>query len=93
MFRRAARTEYDDAGDWYETQRVGLGVAFMTAVQDVFDIIAEHPERFAIAYQDVREAQVVGFPYCIYYREIMTGISIIAVYHTSRDPVGWQVRV
>ena len=39
VFRRAARSEYDAAGDWYEQRRDGLGAAFTEAVQKVLDRI------------------------------------------------------
>jgi hypothetical protein len=35
VFRRRARWEFDDAVDWYEQRRFGLGIAFLTAVERV----------------------------------------------------------
>ena len=35
VFRRAARIEFDDAADWYEQRRAGLGAKFTAAVQRV----------------------------------------------------------
>jgi len=32
VFRRLARAEFDDAADWYEQRRAGLGAAFTAAV-------------------------------------------------------------
>jgi hypothetical protein len=60
---------FDDAADWYEQRRAGLGAAFAAAVQRVLDQIAAQPDFFPQVYQDVREALVSGFPYCVYYRE------------------------
>ena len=37
VLRRAAKAEYDKAGDWYERQRPGLGAAFTAAIEKVFD--------------------------------------------------------
>jgi len=31
IFRRQARTEFDEAGDWYEKERPGLGMEFQAS--------------------------------------------------------------
>ena len=69
VFRPEARAEYDDAVDWYERQRPGLGGDFLDEVQRVLDRIAANPSIHAVVLQDVRKAVVRRFPYCIYYRE------------------------
>lgn len=92
VIRPAARAEFDEAADWYEGQQPGLGADFVAEVQQVLDAIAAHPERFAIAAGDVREAAVSRFPYCVYYRVRADRVAVIAVFHTSRDPAIWQGR-
>ena len=69
VFRSVARTEFDDAGNWYEARRSGLGNAFTSAVRTVLERIARQPEAFAVAWKDIREALVSGFPYCVYFRK------------------------
>jgi plasmid stabilization system protein ParE len=93
VFRRAARTEFDDATDWYEQRRAGLGTTFVDAVQKVLDQIASQPQFYPEVFQDVREAIVPGFPYRVYYREEPSQVIVLAVFHTARDPSIWQVRV
>jgi toxin ParE1/3/4 len=92
ILRRAARIEYDAAGGWYEQQRPGLGAAFTAAVQQVFDGIAAHPRMHGVVLRDIRKAVVQGFPYCVYYRERSSAVVVLSVFHTSRDPTGWQSR-
>jgi len=92
VLRRQARREFDEAADWYEQQRSGLGARFTAAVQQVFDEIAANPQRYAEVHRDVREGLVKGFPYCVYYHEQSAQIVILAVFHTSRDPSVWQAR-
>ena len=46
VLRRQARAEFDEAFDWYEEQRAGLGIEFAARVQAAFDRIsarARHP--------------------------------------------------
>jgi plasmid stabilization system protein ParE len=92
VLRRAARAEFDEAGDWYERRQAGLGVAFATAVQEVFDRIAAQPQLHAIVLRDIRRAVVRGFPYCVYYRERPSTVVVLSVFHTSRDPSVWRGR-
>lgn len=92
IFRPEARAEFDDAYDWYENQRAGLGEAFADQVQLVLDRIAAALGIHAAVFGNVRKAVVVRFPYCVYYREEATRLRILSVFHTSRDPRIWQGR-
>jgi plasmid stabilization system protein ParE len=92
VFRRAARVEFDGAADWYEQRRAGLGAVFTAAVQRVLDRIAAQPDFYPQVYQDVREALVSGYPYCVYYREEPDPVLVLSVFHTARDPFIWQGR-
>jgi plasmid stabilization system protein ParE len=44
--RRAAQTEYDNAADWYEARKVGLGLRVVDAVRQVVDEIPAQPDRY-----------------------------------------------
>jgi plasmid stabilization system protein ParE len=92
VLRPAADQEFEDAAQWYESQRAGLGGDFAAEVRQVFDTISNYPERFPLADGDIREAPVARFPYCVYYRVRSTHVVVIAVFHTSRDPSIWQGR-
>jgi plasmid stabilization system protein ParE len=93
IFRPSARAEFDAAADWYEHQWPGLGAKFTAAVEVVLDRIVEQPDFYPAVFEDIREALVKTYPYCVYYR-LRTGyVSVIAVLHTARDPAIWQSRV
>lgn len=91
-FLRIARVEFDNAANWYEVRRAGLGMTFTNSVERVLNRIAEHPDFYAQAYKDVREALVPRYPYCVYYRIADAGILVLSVFHTARDPSVWQGR-
>jgi len=93
VFRRAARVEFDDAADWYEARRAGLGPDFTAAVQAILDRIADMPESYPKVLREARQALVPGFPYCVYYVADATRAVVVSVFHTSRDPTIWQGRV
>jgi plasmid stabilization system protein ParE len=92
IFRPEARAEFDEAYDWYESQRAGLGEVFADQVQQVVDRIAAAPQIHGIVVGNVRKAVVTRFPFCVYYREEASSVRILSVFHTSRDPRVWQSR-
>ncbi len=93
LFRPLAQSEYELAAAWYDQARAGLGIEFESAVDALLDEAATTPERFPIADGDVREAPLARFPYCIYFRVRRNRLIVVAVYHQSRDPSGWQGRL
>lgn len=93
VFRRQARLEFDAAGDWYEKERVGLGLEFLDAIDALLKRIAERPQQFPVVYRDVRKAVARRFPYCVYFRERDQRIVVLAVFHSARRPAEWQRRV
>jgi toxin ParE1/3/4 len=92
VIRPAAGAEFAKAALWYEGQRTGLGVDFVAAVQQVFDLIADQPDRYPIVFGTIREAPISQFPYCIYYRVKPDRLVVIAIFHQSRDPAIWKKR-
>ena len=54
--------------------------------------ITANPARYGFADGDIREGPLSRFPYAIYYRVLADRIRVLAVYHTARDPSGWQSR-
>ncbi|HEY2156637.1 MAG TPA: type II toxin-antitoxin system RelE/ParE family toxin [Isosphaeraceae bacterium] len=92
VVRRQAHAEFDEAFDWYEQQRAGLGVEFAGHVRAVFDRIAAMPELFAPVYRDVRKASVRKFPYTVFYRVKPKSVVVLAVFHGKRNPDDWKSR-
>jgi toxin ParE1/3/4 len=88
-----ARVEFNEATDWYEKQRAGLGTTFVTRTRAVLDRIADDPLRHAPVYLDVRKVLVAKFPYVVLYREELGEVIVVSVFHTSRDPSIWKSRV
>ena len=93
VLRDEARAEFDEAFDYFEGQRPGLGVAFAERVQEVFDRIGANPLLHAIVFADIRKAVVAQFPYSVFYRAEATRVEVLAIFHSRRDPAIWQGRV
>ena len=93
VFRQAARQEFDAAAGWYEQRRRGRGAHFTVAVHQVLERARTQPDFYGQVHEDVRQALVPGYPYCVYYRAEEKQLVVLAVFHTARDPVVWQARV
>lgn len=92
VLRTAAQAELDDAFDWYERQRPGLGVAFLAAAQDAFDRIAAMPLAHGLIFQDTRCALVRRYPYSVFYKIEPNQVVVLSVFHGKHDPRIWQGR-
>jgi len=92
-FLPEARVEFDASVDWYEAQRMGLGVDFVARVGDALERITANPQLHAIVYKKVRKAVVRKFPFVILYQKDAEEVLVISVFHTARDPSIWKSRV
>jgi toxin ParE1/3/4 len=92
IIRPEAEQDMAEGRDWYEGQKEGLGVEFLTAVDDVFDRIRETPELYTPEYKSVRRAGLHRFPYVVYYRIVADTVEVIAVQHGSQSPRRWRSR-
>jgi plasmid stabilization system protein ParE len=92
ILRPEARAEFDQAYDWYEGERPGLGERFAARVQEVLDRIASNPKSHGAVFRDVRKAVVTQFPYSVFYREERSCVRVLAIFHARRDPKIWQAR-
>ena len=92
IIRPEAERDMAEARDWYEGQREGLGIEFLTAVEKVFAYVSEFPESYKVEYRGIRRAGMRRFPYVVYYRVQGTEILIIAVQHGRRSTRRWRGR-
>ncbi len=92
VLRPAARAEFDEAFDWYEQQRPGLGVDFATQVQEVLDRIGATPLLYPQVFQEVRRVVVQRFPYSVFYKVEPQRMVVLAIFHSRRDPKTWRTR-
>lgn len=93
IIRPDVEEDLAEAKAWYEDQREGLGDEFLLCVEEALDRIRRMPKAAAVVFQGVRRVVVRRFPYGVFYRVDPDQIAVIAVYHSRRDPRGWQARV
>lgn len=82
--------DFQDAFEWYESKKVGLGQQFVGAIESKLQQIAVHPEYFTKIHKKFRQANVDGFPYVIVFefypkRKL---VHIASFFHVKRSPHG-----
>jgi plasmid stabilization system protein ParE len=89
-----ARVERDIRGirEWYESQQLGLGEAFLRRLRETLELVRLRPESAPLIYKTVRRAIVSKFPYVVFYVAESTRVVVLAVLHSSRDPATWPRR-
>lgn len=92
IFRPAAASDVEDAYQWDEHQRRGLGDEFLSALSTAIQSVLEYPERFPVVYRQMRRINLRRFPYSLFYRIYNDEIIVVACMHGRRDPRRWRFR-
>jgi plasmid stabilization system protein ParE len=88
-----AELDIAEAYVWYESRRVGLGEEFLSAVDASIERIRCQPAIYARVHEEYRRALMRRFPYAIFFEYAETAVTVYAVFHTSRDPEKWRLRL
>ena len=59
--------DMQQAFEWYEEQRSGLGSSFLDEVETCFQKLIQSPEHFGYINKLLRRIKVNGFPYVVIY--------------------------
>ena len=86
VVRRLAERDIIDAEDWYDAQRLGLGLEFREVLTDLLGRLAETPQLYPCIHGDVRRAVLRRFPYVVYYVIEGPSVVILACLDSRRDP-------
>lgn len=92
LLRPQVEGEIQDAADWYDAQRAGLGDELLICVEAAIARVARSPESCARVHGEVRRALVRRFPYCVYYKVEDEALLVLAVGHERRKPGYWANR-
>lgn len=92
QFHPEAEAELDQAADWYERQRPGLGLQFLAAVRHGLDQIVSHPLTWPTCTRRSRQYRLKRFPYAIVYQVTGEQVILLAIAHAKRRPGYWRKR-
>ena len=91
--RPEATSELNEAWNWYEERREGLGDELLGCVEVAFASVQRNPQAHRRVEGRIRQAIVQRFPYVVLFAEYPDYVEVLAVFHTSRDPKQWQGRL
>ena len=86
--RQEAVKEFTDVFVWYEEQQTGLGESFKIKVYNKLNQVCNNPLHYRSHYRNFHESLTDTFPFIIVYTidEKKGMITVIAIFHTSRNP-------
>jgi hypothetical protein len=85
-FRPLAAMEVIEAYDWYESQREGLGLELLDAVETFYDTLLRNPFTYSYYEEPVRQGKLKRFPYAVVYEVFDDKITIYSVFMAKQDP-------
>jgi toxin ParE1/3/4 len=94
-FLLAAKSEYLEAIQYFESQRAGLGVALIAEFERAITLVAERPNAWKLVHPSgIRRIGLARFPYAVFYR-VLPGDhpQVTAFAHHRRRPGYWLKRV
>lgn len=78
---------------WYEKELDGLGLQFISELENGFDAVSYAPSTWPIFEYGFRRYILARFPFSVIYKEEENEVFIVAVMHNSRNPEYWKERV
>ncbi len=95
VVKQEAELDLDEAINWYENQRDGLGIDFLLHFEESLIFVRNNPYSSPKVLLEYRKIRLNKFPYLIYYtvNEQKRNIDVYAVLHTSRNPLLFNERV
>jgi len=92
LFTPEAEADVEEAFEWYEAQRPGLGPAFRRALDIAVAAVENQPEAYAVIHRNTRRVLLPRFPYGLYYRVLEQNVAVVACIHGKRHPKTWRPR-
>ncbi len=92
VVRPQAGREIEEAAEWYDIRRLGLGAEFLDAVDACLASVLRNPESYPEVRSGMRRAVVRRFPYNLIYALRFDEVVVLGCVHGRRDPKTWQAR-
>ena len=87
-----ARRELNEAAQFYDSESLGLGSAFLDEVERCTRAIADYPEAGPLIIGTIRRRLVLRFPYALLYSIKSDRLRVLAVMNLKRRPMYWVGR-
>ena len=93
IFLDAAQADLEQTIDYYDEQRLGLGLEFAEEVEQALVRIEHYPEAWSQLSERIRRCLLNRFPHGIIYQVRSENIIIVAIQNFRREPDSWRSRV
>jgi toxin ParE1/3/4 len=77
--------DLEEAALWYAARDERVAERFVTAAEDAIRGIGRTPLRHRERFENVRRANLAGFPYGVFYCMLGETVYVLAVLHAARD--------
>lgn len=91
--RGAAELDVAEAMNWYDQQSSGLGEAFLEDFAQVLKRLSESPLIYQVIYRGSRRAQLLRFPYLVWFRVQGRLVTVLACLRGSDNPATMRRRL
>ncbi len=91
-FLPGARTDFDQALDWYLERSVPAAIGFASAVDAALETIVDDPDRFPHIFGGCAYCALKRYPFRIVFRDEAKRLVVVAIAHAKRRPGYWKHR-
>lgn len=79
--------EFQEYALWYENKNEGLGLRFISIIEETIHKISKSPKRYPVKKESFREAITPVFPFVVVFKiyESDKIVTINSIIHTKRD--------
>lgn len=92
-FYPEARDELDNAVEYYDSVRPGLGLDFLEEVYATIQRVLDYPEAWTKLSPNTRRCLTNRFPYSVIYQIQAEHVDVVAIASTNQKPGYWKKRV
>ena len=77
--------DLEEAALWYAARDGRVAERFITASEEAIRDVGREPLRYREHFEEVRRANLAGFPYGVFFVVRGTTVHVLAVLHAARD--------
>lgn len=92
-FFKIAQIELDETVDYYNAERLGLGLEFLREAFEAIERIKEFPDAWQPFHKNTRRCLLRRFPYGVIYFREGNKLLIVAIANLHREPDYWISRL
>ena len=85
IIRPAAEADLQQAKQYYDERRPGLGEEFISAMRQAMHSLQENPERRAFYYREFRRLLTRRFPYKVFYLVQGERVIVFRILHAKQN--------